>query len=208
MNLLNSLTIKNLKLNKKRTFVTIIGIMLSVALLTAVATIYSSCIKSLINFETYQKGNFHVAFFDVPINEVETIKNNRGVDDVYLTKNIGYASLKESKNEYKPYVYVKGFSNLIKNCIEHSKDNSNILLEVDENNVYTQVVIRDNGTGIDKEDLPHIFERFYKGKNSSCESCGIGLSLAKAIIEKSNGNIYVESKIGKGSTFTIKYFRM
>ena len=103
---------------------------------------------------------------------------------------------------------VEAFSNLIKNCIEHSKDNSNILLEVDENNVYTQVVIRDNGTGIDKEDLPHIFERFYKGKNSSCESCGIGLSLAKAIIEKSNGNIYVESKIGKGSTFTIKYFRM
>ena len=110
MDLLNSLTIKNLKLNKKRTLVTIIGIMLSVALVTAVATMYSSCIKSLINFETYQKGNFHVAFFDVPINEVETIKNNRGVDEVYLTKDIGYAKLEESKNEYKPYVYVKGFS--------------------------------------------------------------------------------------------------
>ena len=74
--------------------------------------------------------------------------------------------------------------------------------------MYSQVVIRDKGTGIDKEDLPHIFERFYKGKNSSNESCGIGLSLAKSIIEKSNGNIYVESKVGKGSTFTIKYFRM
>lgn len=110
MNLLNRLTIKNLKLNKKRTLVTIIGIMLSVALVTAVATMYSSCIKSLINFETYQKGNFHVAFYDVPINEIETIKNNRGVDDIYLTKNIGYAKLEESKNEYKPYVYVKGFS--------------------------------------------------------------------------------------------------
>ena len=110
MNLLNSLTIKNLKLNKKRTFVTIIGIMLSVALVTAVATMYTSCIKSLINFETYQKGNFHVAFFDVPVNEIETIKNNRGVDEVYLTKDIGYAKLEESKNEYKPYVYVKGFS--------------------------------------------------------------------------------------------------
>ena len=103
---------------------------------------------------------------------------------------------------------VEAFSNIIKNCIEHSKDNSNILLEVDENNVYSQVVIKDNGTGIEKEDLPHIFERFYKGKNSSNESCGIGLSLAKSIIEKSNGNIYVESKVGKGSTFTIKYFRM
>ncbi len=103
---------------------------------------------------------------------------------------------------------VEAISNIIKNCIEHSKDNSNILIEVDENNVYSQVVIRDNGTGIDKEDLPHIFERFYKGRNSSNESCGIGLSLAKSIIEKSNGNIYVESKVGKGSTFTIKYFKM
>ena len=103
---------------------------------------------------------------------------------------------------------VEAFSNIIKNCIEHSKDNTNILLEVDENNVYSQVVIKDNGTGIEKEDLPHIFERFYKGKNSINESCGIGLSLAKSIIEKSNGNIYVESKVGKGSTFTIKYFRM
>ena len=103
---------------------------------------------------------------------------------------------------------VEAFSNIIKNCIEHSNDNTNILLEVDENNVYSQVVIKDNGTGIEKEDLPHIFERFYKGKNSSNESCGIGLSLAKSIIEKSNGNIYVESKVGKGSTFTIKYFRM
>ena len=75
-------------------------------------------------------------------------------------------------------------------------------------NIQKIIPIRDNGTGIDKEDLPHIFERFYKGKNSSNESCGIGLSLAKSIIEKSNGNIYVESKVGKGSTFTIKYFRM
>lgn len=110
MNLLNNLTIKNLKLNKKRTIVTIIGIMLSVALVTAVATIYSSLIKSLIDFETYQKGNFHVAFFDVPINEIETIKNNRCVEKVHLTSNIGYAKLEGSKNEYKPYIYVKGFT--------------------------------------------------------------------------------------------------
>ena len=65
MDLLNKLTIKNLKLNKKRTIVTIIGIMLSVALITAVATMYSSAIQSLINFETYHKGNFHIAFYDV-----------------------------------------------------------------------------------------------------------------------------------------------
>ena len=103
---------------------------------------------------------------------------------------------------------VEAFSNIIKNCIEHSKNNSNICIEVDENNAYSQIIIRDNGSGIDKEDLPHIFERFYKGKNSSNESCGIGLALAKSIIEKSNGDINVESEVGKGSVFTIKYFRM
>lgn len=74
MDLLNKLTIKNLKLNKKRTIVTIIGIMLSVALITAVATMYSSAIKSLINFETYHKGNFHIAFYDVNKNDIYKIE--------------------------------------------------------------------------------------------------------------------------------------
>ena len=110
MDLLSKLTIKNLKLNKKRTIVTIIGIMLSVALITAVATMYSSAIKSLINYETYHQGHFHVAFHDVPLNEVNTIKNNRGIGEVYLTSNIGYANLPESKNDDKPYVFVKGFT--------------------------------------------------------------------------------------------------
>ena len=74
MNLLNKLTIKNLRLNKKRTIVTIIGIMLSVALITAVASIYSSGIKSLIKFETIQKGNFHVAYYNVSVNDLDILK--------------------------------------------------------------------------------------------------------------------------------------
>lgn len=103
---------------------------------------------------------------------------------------------------------VEAFSNIIKNCIEHSENNSKIFIEIDENITYSQVIIQDSGSGIAKEDLPHIFERFYKGKNSGNESCGIGLSLAKSIIEKSNGYIYVESEEGKGSKFTIKYAKM
>ena len=111
MDLLNKLSIKNLKLNKKRTIVTIIGIMLSVALITAVATMYSSAIKSLINFETYHRGNFHIAFYDVNEKEIYKIEKNKGVEELYLTSNIGYAKLDNSKNEYKPYAYIKAFTN-------------------------------------------------------------------------------------------------
>ncbi len=109
MNLLNKLTIKNLKLNKKRTIVTIIGIMLSVALITAVASIYSSGIKSLIKFETSEKGDFHVAFYDVPISDIKDFENNRAIQKINITQNVGYAKI-DSQNEYKPYAYVKAFS--------------------------------------------------------------------------------------------------
>lgn len=109
MNLLNKLTIKNLKLNKKRTIVTIIGIMLSVALITAVASIYASGIKSLIKFETHEKGNFHTVFYDVPAQDIDVFEKNRNIEKVFITKNIGYAKI-DSKNEYKPYAYIKAFS--------------------------------------------------------------------------------------------------
>ncbi len=110
MNLLNKLTIKNLKLNKKRTIVTIIGIMLSVALITAVATMYSSAIESLIRFETKQRGYFHVAFYDVNCDDLYKIENNQGVENIYLTTNVGYAKLDNSKNKDKQYAYIKAFT--------------------------------------------------------------------------------------------------
>lgn len=109
MSLLNKLTIKNLKLNKKRTIVTIIGIMLSVALITAVASIYSSGIKSLIKYETYKKGNYHTAFYNVPVSDMDIFKNNRNIETINITKNVGYAKI-DSKNEYKPYVFIKAFT--------------------------------------------------------------------------------------------------
>ena len=110
MSLLNKLTIKNLLLNKKRTIVTIIGIILSTALICAVSTMYTSGIASLIDFETREKGNFHAAFYEVPYDDIAKLTNNRGIEDIYKTQNIGYAYLKESKNEYKPYAFIKAFS--------------------------------------------------------------------------------------------------
>lgn len=109
MNLLNKLTIKNLKLNKKRTIVTIIGIMLSVALITAVASMYASGIKSLIDYETKLKGNFHTVFYNVPVSDMDKFENNRNIETLNITKGIGYAKV-DSKNEDKPYAYIKGFT--------------------------------------------------------------------------------------------------
>lgn len=122
MDLLNKLTIKNLKLNKKRTIVTIIGIILSVALITAVSSMYASGIKSLIKFETHEKGDFHAAFYNVDFNDIGIFKNNRNIEEIKITKDIGYAKI-NSKNEYKPYVFIKAFTksslnNLAVNIVE------------------------------------------------------------------------------------------
>ena len=107
MDLFKKFTIKSLKLNRKRTIVTIIGIMLSVALITAVSTIYSSGIKSITLFEIKQKGNYHVSFSG----NVDTsyFKNNRNIEDYYVTQGLGFASI-NSRNSNKPYAYVSAFS--------------------------------------------------------------------------------------------------
>ncbi len=100
---------------------------------------------------------------------------------------------------------VEAITNILKNAIEHSNENSKININYEQNNVYTKIEITDFGKGINKEDLPHIFERFYKGKNSSSNSVGIGLALAKTIIENNGGYVQVESKENEETTFIIKY---
>ncbi len=101
---------------------------------------------------------------------------------------------------------VEAITNILKNCIEHSKKNSKIDVYINSNKIYKSIVIKDNGEGIDKHDLPHIFERFYKGKNLSKDSVGIGLALSKTIIEKDKGSIIVDSQKDATTIFTIKYY--
>ncbi len=101
---------------------------------------------------------------------------------------------------------VEAITNILKNAIEYSKHGSKIYIEYSKNNIYSTIKIKDSGIGISKEDIPHIFERFYKGVNSSSDSVGIGLALAKTIIEKDDGRISVENNKEEGTTFIIKYF--
>lgn len=102
---------------------------------------------------------------------------------------------------------LEALTNIVKNCIEHTPENKKIYINCEKNNFNTKIVIRDEGNGIDREDIKHIFERFYKGENSSENSVGIGLALSKSIIEKDNGYILCTSEVGKGTTFEIKYIR-
>ena len=97
--------------------------------------------------------------------------------------------------------------NIVKNCIEHTPVGGILTICAVENAIYTEIVIQDNGPGIDKEDLPHLFERFYKGKYSGEQNVGIGLALARMIITAQNGIIQAENRKQGGAQFTIRFFK-
>ena len=101
--------------------------------------------------------------------------------------------------------YKEAISNILKNAIEHARHN--VTIKASENKVYTQIEIKDDGMGINKKDMKHIFDRFYKSQNSDENSIGIGLSLSKSIIEAQNGHIYVDSKDGEYTKFIIRYIK-
>ena len=96
--------------------------------------------------------------------------------------------------------------NIVKNCVEHTPVGGEIRIHCFQNALYTQILISDNGSGILPEDLPHIFERFYRGKNAGEDSVGIGLAMAKSMITSQGGSIGVDSKAGEGTAFTIRFF--
>ena len=137
---------------------------------------------------------------------VEKVKNNMSI----------FLELKNQKmvldidEKIKINVDIKwmteAIENIVKNCIEHSGKNSLIEISADQNPLYTQIEIRDYGKGIKPKDLPRVFDKFYKGENANHNSFGIGLSLAKSIIESQNGEIIVHSKEKVGTTFTIKLY--
>ena len=102
--------------------------------------------------------------------------------------------------------FKEALSNIIKNCIEHTNAGGYVKISASQNNLHTTIVIEDNGKGIDKEHLPHIFERFYKAGNSSHDSVGIGLAMARQIIRVHDGKIEAESEVGKGTKFTISLY--
>ena len=102
---------------------------------------------------------------------------------------------------------VEAIQNIVKNCIEHMENGGMLHVYINDTNIYTEIVIEDNGCGINGEDLPHIFERFYKGKNAGKDSVGIGLALAKTIINSQHGDILAASIPGEGTQFSVRFYK-
>ena len=165
-------------------------------------------IQSLLKLSKFDADTITFVDNKVFINSMlEEVKDNLAI--LCDLKNINII-IKGNKNEklFCDYNWqVEALTNIVKNCVEHSSENSIIEISYNTNDLFTKIIIKDYGVGIDKEDLKHIFERFYKGKDSSENSIGIGLALAKTIIEKDNGYISCKSEKGKGTEFIIKYMK-
>ena len=101
----------------------------------------------------------------------------------------------------------EAIGNIVKNCTEHTPEGGRITINASENALYSEIIISDNGSGIDKNDLPNIFKRFYKGKSSGTDSFGIGLALAKMIITEQNGIIKAENVENGGARFTVRFYK-
>lgn len=100
----------------------------------------------------------------------------------------------------------EALTNILKNCSEHMGA-GRLYITASETPLFSEIVIRDTGKGIDAYDLPHIFERFYKGKNSAPSSVGIGLALSRAIIIKQNGTVKAENAREGGAVFTVRFYK-
>ena len=167
-----------------------------------------SLIQSILKLSKFDSNTVQFIKQDIYLKQIvdEAIKNTGSLADLKNIK-INVEGNKEIKLNCDLLWQIEAITNILKNCIEHSKENTQIDIKYNNNSVYSYITITDYGEGISKEDLPHIFERFYRGKNSSNESIGIGLSLSKTIIESNNGIVSVESNSDK-TTFIIKYFKL
>lgn len=117
-------------------------------------------------------------------------------------------SIKE-KTEFRGDIHwsAEAVGNILKNCVEHMPERGRLEISAEENPVYTEIMITDSGPGIASEDIPHLFERFYRGKDSGTDHVGIGLALSRMIVHRQNGTIRVENRSEGGARFTIRFYK-
>ena len=168
----------------------------------------SSLVISLSKIAKFDAGtikmeNKEINVKDLINNVIENLAIIIEVKEIKIITNID-----ESATFIADYKWqLEALTNILKNAIEHSRQSSKIYITVENTSLFLKIKIQDEGQGISKKDLKHIFERFYRTQNSSENSIGIGLALAKTIIEQNNGYIKVDSEIDKGTTFEIRFLK-
>ncbi len=165
-------------------------------------------VQSLLKLSKFDANTIHFVKQENDLKTIveESIKNVSTLCDL-RNINIKLNIKENSKIICDDKWQIEALTNIIKNAIEHSKNNSNIIINIKNNNVYSMIEVIDFGEGIAKKDIKHIFERFYKCKNIKTDSIGIGLALAKTIIEEDKGTISVESNKLE-TKFVIKYYKI
>ena len=165
-------------------------------------------VQSLLKLSKFDANTIHFVKQENDLKTIveESIKNVSTLCDL-RNINIKLNIKENSKIICDDKWQIEALTNIIKNAIEHSKNNSNIIINIENNNVYSMIEVIDFGEGIAKKDIKHIFERFYRCKNTKTDSIGIGLALAKTIIEEDKGTISVESNKLE-TKFIIKYYKI
>lgn len=165
-------------------------------------------VKSLLKLSRFDINavNYNNDFNNIKLIVNKVVNNVSTLSDL---KNIKVnINIQDDFNIYCDFNWqVEALTNIVKNSIEHSFKDKNININASDEKLYSKIEITNYGIGINDKDIKHIFDRFYKGENSNEDSFGIGLSLAKTIIEKNNGKISVLSKKNDKTTFTIKYYK-
>jgi len=164
-------------------------------------------IQTLLKLSKLDAGTIVLKREDIPATEIveEAIKPFEiqfDLRNISLESDVSPVNIRCDKNWT-----VEAIQNIIKNCIEHMEDGGQLFVSLADTNIFTQLTIKDTGCGIAADDIPHIFERFYKGKNAGKDSVGIGLALSKSILEEEQAEINVESTEGVGTRFIIKFYK-
>ena len=165
-------------------------------------------VQSLLKLSKFDANTIHFVKQENDLKTIveESIKNVSTLCDL-RNINIKLNIKENSKIICDDKWQIEALTNIIKNAIEHSKNNSSIIINIENNNVYSMIEVINFGEGIAKKDIKHIFERFYKCKNTKTDSIGIGLALAKTIIEEDKGTISVESNKLE-TKFIVKYYKI
>ena len=163
-------------------------------------------VETLLKISKLDAGTVQLTKETIAVNEVIS----RAADPIAIPMDLRNQQLIVNSQEAKfagDLIWMaEALGNILKNCMEHTPEGGSITVTAEETPLYTKITVEDTGTGFDPRDIPHLFERFYKGSNASQSSYGIGLALAKTIITAQNGTIQARNG-SVGARFVIKFYK-